>query len=134
MDVRGVGAGPAPINPAGGTGGPAAPKSTPIAQPTADTIAGLLRELNETELVKLLQWIDRPPLPESTARVEQMVRLVAEGKVTLALERLAEFAPLDPQRAETLPSETAFAPVRAQAESLLLRLTAAAHFDAQAKL
>jgi hypothetical protein len=135
MDVRGVGAGPAPVDPGSAIRGPVAPK-TPAAvpQPGADMLAGLLRELNETELGKLLASIERPPFPESASRVHEMARLVAEGKVTLALERLAEFAPLDPQRAEVLPAEPAFAPVRAQAETVLLRLTAAARLEAHARV
>jgi hypothetical protein len=97
-------------------------------------IAGLLRELNETEMALLLEWIDRPPAPDSAIRLQEMFRLLEEGNLGLVPQRLAEFAPLDPQRAEALPPEAAFAPVRAPAEAMLTCLALSAKLHAQARL
>jgi hypothetical protein len=98
----------------------------------------ILRELSELEFVRLLEFIERPPLPQNAARPEDLLRTsvaaAAEGNVQQALGKLAEFARLDPGRAESLETEPGLASIHADVRQLLFRLASAAQLDAETRL
>ncbi len=101
-------------------------------------ITATLRDLSELDLVRLLELIERPLPVENTARLEALLRTsvaeVAEGNVRGALSKLAEFAALDPGRAESLLTEPGLAGIRADVRHLLFQLASAAQLDAETRL
>lgn len=143
MDVGGVVAGPTGTEFSSALRGLAGSKgqwlvALPAVAQSDDTIAAMLLELSKPEVVRFLETIERPPLPETAARLEGLLRAsvsaAAEGNVHLALAKLAEFAALDPRRAETLETEPGLASIRADVGRLVLRLASAAQLDAELRL
>jgi hypothetical protein len=105
---------------------------------SGDTIAATLRQLSDLAALGFLEIIERAPSPENAARLEGLLRasisVAAEGNVQQALVKLAEFAELDPRRAETLKSEPGLASLRPEVGQLLSRLASMAHLDAESQL
>lgn len=143
MDVGGVGAGPTGTEFSSALRGLAGSKGQGLVALAAlaqsdDTIAAMLLELSKPEVVRFLETIERPPAPETAARLEGLLRAsvsaAAEGNVQQALVKLAEFAALDPRRAETLETEPGLASIRADVGRLLFRLASAAQLDAELRL
>ncbi|HJT88104.1 MAG TPA: hypothetical protein VJ732_09615, partial [Bryobacteraceae bacterium] len=144
MDVRPVGAGPAGPVPARAARIPAttppsgAPDRTGIALPLADSAAALIQELPASDLAKITRIIEPLPAPEIATHLngllEAAASAAAQGHVTQAIEFLAEFAQMDPQRAQALPSNPRLQPVRTEIEQLLGRLAALAKLDATGRL
>jgi hypothetical protein len=140
MEVPRVGGGPAGVDLAGVLRTLATQRTEALlgAARPGDTFTTLLRELSAPAITKLLEVIDRPLAPESTAHLESLLRAsiaaVAEANAPRALERLAEFAALDPRRAEILASEPGLAPIRPEISQLLSHLTATARLDAESWL
>jgi hypothetical protein len=143
MNVPGVGAGPAGAEFPSGPRGLVGPKGHELAALTGlaqsgDAIAAILRDLSELKFVRLLELIDRPPAPENTARLEDLLRAsvsaVAEGNVQEALAKLAEFAVLDPGRTETLATEPGLASIHGDVRQLLFRLASSAQLNAESRL
>src|SRR5688572_17290670 len=85
---------------------------------SGDTIATSLSELSELAVLRFLEIIERPLSPDNQAQLEVLrgaaLSAAAEGNVRQALVKLAEFAELDPRRAETLESEPELASLRAE--------------------
>jgi hypothetical protein len=142
MDVRGVGAGLTGTELSSALRGLAL-KSDGLAAlaglaQSGDTITAMLGELSQPEVVRFLEIIERPLPPTSAARLEDLlgasVSAAAEGNVQQALVKLAEFAALDPRRAETLEREPGLASIRAEVGRLLFRLASAAQLDAELRL
>jgi hypothetical protein len=102
---------------------------------SGDTITAILGELSDPEVVRFLALLEQAPLPELAARLDDLIRAsvsaVAEGNVPQALAKLAEFASLNPRRAETLDSIPGLASIREEVGRLLFRLTSAAQLDAE---
>jgi hypothetical protein len=100
-----------------------------------DTITAILRELSDPEVVRFLELLEQPPLPEMATQLDDLIRAsvsaAAEGNVPQALARLAEFAALNPRRAETLDAVPGLASIREEVERLLFRLTSEAQLDAE---
>lgn len=94
--------------------------------------------MSAPDVVKFLEAIERPLRPETAARVEgllhESIRVAAESNVPQALVKLAEFAALDPRRAEALAREPGLAPIHREVEQFISRLASAAHADAEARL
>jgi hypothetical protein len=113
----------------------AAPQAA--AQP-GDAIGALLRQLSEPDVRKFLESIERPPPPETAVRIDGLlqasIRAAAEGNVPQALVKLAEFAALDPRRAEALGREPGLAPVQREVGQFMSRLASTARMDAEARL
>jgi len=144
MDVSGVGA----AGPSGSQFSTAlrvleAPKGQSLASPesvvpSGDTITATLRQLSDLAALGFLELIERPPSPENARRLEDLLRAsiskAAEGNMQEALVKLAEFAELDPRRAETLKSEPGLACLRPEVSQLLFRLASAAHLNAETQL
>jgi len=105
---------------------------------SGDTITATLRQLSETAVLRFLEIIDRPPSVENAARLENLLRAsvsaASEGKVQQALAKMAEYAALDPRRAQTIASEPGLASIRPEAGQLLSRLAYAAQLDAESRL
>ena len=85
MDVHGVGAGPGLTGTefSGALRGLAGPKGDGLAAlaglaQSGDTISALLSELSAPEVVKLLEIIERPPLPE-IARLQKISNSKADS-------------------------------------------------------
>ena len=143
MDVRGVGAGPtgAELSSAlRALAGPAAQRLAALADlvQSGDSINGLLRQLSQSDVLKLLEIIDRPLPPENASLVQDLLRAsvqaVAEGNVPQALAKLSELAVRDPPRAETFQAEPGLASIRADVEHLMFRLASTAQLDAESRL
>ena len=62
------------------------------------------------------------------------VSAAADGNVQEALVKLAEFAVLDPRRAETLETEPGLASIHADVRQFLFRLASSAQMDAESRL
>jgi len=123
--------------------GPAGPKARVLAAvegvgQSGDRITTILSQLSEPAVLKLLEIIERPLSPEAAAQLEGLLRAATsaatEGRTPQALSRLAEFAALDPRRAETLELEQSLVSIRPEVRQLLSRLASAAHLDAESRL
>jgi len=100
-------------------------------------VAALLRELSESNLVRLLGIFESAPSPGRAARVQELlqsaVSAVAEQSPR-ALDPLKQLAVLDPSRAEALASEPGLASVRPAVEQLLRQLAGEAKCNAEGRL
>jgi hypothetical protein len=84
----------------------------------------------------------RPALPEisqpiaalPTELLRAVLSAATQGDAAGAMDRLAEFAARNPLQLESLRSEPALAPVRAEVEHLVSRLTSIARLDAATRL
>ena len=111
-------------------------------QLTTDTFAALFRELSEAEIASVLDLtgsvINHPESLERTERLDSLLRsaiaAVAGGDVNQAIRHLIQFARGDSRRAETLASDPAFAPIRAEVDNLINKLTATAKMDADGRI
>ena len=141
MDVRGVGDGPAGTDLAaalrqlsGVKGGGHAPRAGAGAV-GKDSVGSLLQELSESNVASLMRIMEPAA---NAAQVHELLQAAtaaaASGNVAQAIEKLAAFAALDPQRAESLGAEPALASIRTEVESLLGRLTSAASMEAQGRV
>jgi hypothetical protein len=114
------------------------PAAGPTPPPGADSVAALLRELSDANLVRLLGIVEGLPSAARDTQVGELLRsataAVAERDPGRALEQLKQLATLDPRRAETLPSEPALASIRPTLEQLLNQLAAGAKLHAEGKL
>jgi hypothetical protein len=142
MEMRGVDGGTtgAELSNSGALGGLPGPKDDGLAvlpsfAESGDTITAILGELSDPEVVRFLERLEQPPLPEMAARLEDLIRAsvsaVAEGNVQQALTKLKEFAALNPRLAETLDAAPGLASIREEVGQLLSRLTSAAQLDAE---
>ncbi len=143
MDIRPVGLGPADAGVSRAQGQIAPLKSSAAAEillrsqlPLPDIAAVELAGLSEPDLARLGAIIERP-LPESViARVEELSNSASQsatsGDVARAISLVGEFVKLDPRRADTVASEPAFQPMRADLERLLVQLREVAKIDAEA--
>jgi hypothetical protein len=143
MDVPAVGTGGMNAGLAGITPGVPVAKSSgapagSLPRIGADVVAGLLRELSESQVASLLEFIEPAPSPERTTQLDQLVRAAVsatrDGDTSGALAKLSTLVLLDPPRAEGLASAPALAPIRKEVEALLARLTAAARLGAETRL
>jgi len=143
MDIRGVGAGGAGPELAGiGQAAPMAKSpETAVAglvEAGADTVAGSLAGLSETQVASLMQIVQPPVAPQTAAQVEQLLRAAAgataEGEIDLAVAKLSALLSLDPQRAEELASDPALAPIRREVAALVARLGSEARLGADTRL
>jgi hypothetical protein len=138
MEIRGIGAIPPGTEPAAGVRARLPLPSLPVTAQAVDTVASLLSEIAGADGAQLLAGLDRPLSPQTAARVEALlsdaVSAAASGDIGKALGHLATLAPLDPKRAENLPSDPRLQPIRAAVESLLTRLNSTAHLDAETRL
>jgi hypothetical protein len=143
MDLRGVDSGPTGAELSSALRGPLGPKGhahagLPVAGPANDSITAILSELSDSGVVRFLERLEKPPLPEMAARLDNLIRAsvstAAEGNVQQALAKLAEFAALSPRRAEGLDAIPDLAPIREEVGRLMLRLTAVAQLDAELRL
>jgi hypothetical protein len=111
--------------------------SRPPAAP-GDPAATPLGRLTKQDVVKFLELIGRPPLPETVSRIEGLLRAsvaaAKAGDVPQALARLTEIAALDPRRAEALDREPGLAPIERDVSRFQSRLASTAHMDAEARL
>lgn len=144
MDVSGVGSGPGAaelarairaIQPPGTTSVAATGKSIPV---TADSVAGLLHNLSESSVVRLLGIMEGTPTAAQDARLEELLRAVmsaaAERDAGRTLEHVRELASVDPRRAAGLAQEPALASVRPAIEQLLGQLSPLARLHAEGQL
>ncbi len=144
MDIRGVDGGPTgaelssrtrwancPLKDHG-------PEGLPSLAQSGDTITAILSELSDPEVVRFLELLEQPPLPEMAARLDELIRAsvsaVADGNVQQALAKLTEFAALNPRRAETLDAVPGLASIREEVGRLMFRMTSAAQLDAELRL
>jgi hypothetical protein len=104
--------------------------------PAVDSVAGLLRELSQSDLTQLLQILEGAPTPDP--RTGELLRAIEEAVMAQdpgrALESFRQLARLDPARAEALVSAPALASMRSSLEQLLSQLTAAAKLHADSRL
>jgi hypothetical protein len=139
MDVRGVSGSPGP-EALSALRGAAAPKPATAAPGGlgADAVASLIGELAASDIAGLLAKIEPIPTADHALQVQNLLQTAfeaaAKGDTPRALSTLAELAPLDPRRAESLESEPALGRIRGEVAALLSRLTAAAGLDAGAHL
>jgi hypothetical protein len=144
MDVPGVGSGPTGTEYSSAPGAVAGPKGRAVrAAPQApavpdDAIGATLRQLSKPDVLRFLEIVERSPSPEIAARLDGVlqasIQAAAEGDVPRALVKLAEFAALDPRRAEALDREPGLASIHREVEQFMSRLASAAHVDAEARL
>ena len=103
---------------------------------TVDTTAILALSPSDTD--KLIRILEPPALPQQPSTSQDLLQGAASaaqrGDVGSALNQLAEFIKLDPNRAATLRGEPALEQIRTQVEQLLMRLESMAGLDAQAAL
>ena len=103
---------------------------------TVDTAAILALSPSDTD--KLIRILEPPALPQQPSTSQDLLQGAASaaqrGDVGSALNQLAEFIKLDPNRAATLRGEPALEQIRTQVEQLLMRLESMAGLDAQAAL
>ena len=94
--------------------------------------------LSDAGVTQLLQILAAPPSLEMAVRLAELFRsalaAVAQGDIPKAVEHLAAFAVLDPRRAESLPTDPAFASIHVEVARLLNSLTFAARADAEARM
>jgi DNA-directed RNA polymerase subunit F len=143
MDVRPVGAGLTGaelsqlLRPAMGAQVPVRAAGDGVV-PSGDTVAALLGQLSQPDVVRILDIIACPLPPESVARLGVLlgaaVSAAAAKRVEQALGHLTELAALDPQRGETLEAEPGLASIRPEVSQLLSRLASAARLNAEARL
>ncbi len=135
MEIRGVGAGG--LDPRlAGVPRAVTPNVTP--QIGADAVAGLLREVSESQIASLLSMVGATPSSERVAQADLLfqaaVVAMRGGEVNNALTKLATMLPLDPRRAERLASDPLLVSIRKDVEAMLSRLTGAATLDAETRL
>jgi hypothetical protein len=113
----------------------APPNIAQSAAPVSDTVASLL---SSAKIGDLLASIDqRRPIqsPEVIAELTRAaISAVEEQDFVRALEKLRELVAMDPERADSMPSDPAFDPIRAELNQLLRELAAAAQAEAEQKL
>lgn len=143
MDIRGVDGGPTGAELSTALRGPPGlkdhgPEGLPTLAQSGDTITAILSELSDPEVVRFLELLEQPPLPEMAARLDELIRAsvsaAAEGNVQQALTKLAEFAALSPRRAESLDAVPGLASIREEVGRLMFRMTSAAQLDAELRL
>jgi hypothetical protein len=114
------------------------PAGLPSLAQSGDTVTAILSELSDPQVVRFLELMEQPPLPEMAARLDDLIRAsvsaAAEGNVPQALAKLAEFAALNPRRAESLEAVPGLASIHEEVGRLMFRLTSAAQLDAELRL
>ena len=141
MDVRPVGGGADPAR----VVGPVAPVAKPGAvghagnSSSAGVVdAAVLAALSEPDLARLATILERPPSAQTAARLGELlhgaVTAAAAGDVARTLSEVSQLVVLDPLRAEAIRSEPGLEPVRAQVDTLLVRLAQVARLDAEGRL
>ena len=112
-------------------GPPAAP--SPVIEDGA-----VMHDLATSDLVKLAQIIQPAAPPEQveqlTKLLQETVQAVSEGRIEWAVGRVLEAATLDPLQAEEFRALPELAPIHANIEHLIGRLTTVAKIDAESKL
>ena len=104
--------------------------------PMADSVAGLLRELSASELVRIAAAMETSlgGTQDSAKLFERAVAELAERNPAGALEHLRLLASADPARALTLMSEPALGSIRSALEQMIGQLTVAARIYADKKM
>ena len=111
------------------------PNTAQSAAPASDTVASFL---SSAKIADLLAGIDqRRPIqsPEVIAELTRAaISAVEEQDFVRALEKLRELVAMDPERADSMLSDPALDPIRAELNQLLRELAAAAQAEAEQKL
>jgi hypothetical protein len=94
----------------------------------ADGISTSLQHLTSTQLLKLLDDIERPRLSQDHALIDSLVQTAVvygeQGDVARALHALSQAVTLNPERGQELVNAQVFlAPIRLEAANLLERLS-----------
>ena len=105
-------------------------------EPAIDTAT--LFQFSQSDAAKLVALLEPPVLPQQPSTLWDLLRTAVfaaqEGDSGVALKQVAEFARLDPARADTLRGEPGLEPIRAQVDQLLTRMESMAGMDAQTRL
>jgi len=133
MDVRPI----MPLAPAVSVGqGAPARVAERVPAATVDTAAILPLSPSDTD--KLIRILEPPALPQQPSTLQDLLQGAASaaqrGDLGSALNQLAEFIKLDPNRADTLRGEPGLEQIRTQVDQLLMRLESIAGLDAQGAL
>lgn len=157
MDVRGVGPAIFGTSLPLGQGNAARTAAAEIAELTHDLAAALLQDLTVADLAKLSAVLAFPQgapdlqptaipvemfpltLPASAAArpaelIQEAIAAAARGDRAQAIDRLTEFAALQPLKVEALRAAPEMAPIRPEVEQLVARLTPVAKLDASTRL
>jgi hypothetical protein len=118
--------------PAGHVGAPE------VSSPVSDSVDTTLEQLSSAPIAQLISGIaGSHPAPDPAIEnilLHTVASAIVNANLPVAIATLTELVHRTPERMETLAAEPLLSPMRAQVQSLLIRVTSAAKVEAEVRL
>ena len=109
-----------------------------VSSPVTDSVDTSLAQLSSAPIARLISGIESShPVPDPAVEnilLHTVATAIINANLPVAIAILTELVQRTPERMETLAAEPLLSPMRAQVQSLLVRVTSAAKVEAEVRL